>query len=67
VIGLAYASLQRGQAASLEPGDTLAVVFGSTEARKLPPEVPLRIYPVPEPEKVKHAHTQRGDVGEMSR
>lgn len=67
VLGLAYASLQPGQAASLEPGDTLAVVVGSTEARKLPPEVPLRIYPVHEPEEGKHAHGRKAQAGEKSR
>lgn len=55
VVGLAYASLQPGQAASLEPGDTLAVVVGTSEVRKLPPEVPLKVYPVHEPEAERHA------------
>jgi hypothetical protein len=66
VLGLAYASLQPGQAASLEPGDTLEVVVGSSEVRKLPPEVPLKVYPAHEPEKHGHAHARRIHVREKS-
>jgi len=67
VFGLAYASLQPGQAASLEPGDMLAVVVGSTEVKKLPPEVPLRIYPAHEPEEERHARVQKAHLREKSR
>jgi hypothetical protein len=54
VLGLAYASLQPGQAASLEPGDTLKVVVGTTEVKKLPPEIPFTVYPAQEPEEEEH-------------
>jgi len=54
LLGVAYASLQPGQAASLEPGDTLSVAVGTTEARKLPPESPLKVFPAHEPEEEKH-------------
>lgn len=67
VLGLAYASLQPGQAASLEPGDTLAVVVGSTEVRKLPPETPLKVYPAHEPEEEKHLQAHRKHSSEKSR
>lgn len=50
LLGTAYASFQPGQAASLEPGDTLAVELGATYAKKLPPELPLKIFPAHEPE-----------------
>ncbi|MCE9561670.1 MAG: hypothetical protein K8U57_06405 [Planctomycetes bacterium] len=50
LLGVAYASFQPGQAASLEPGDTLAVALGTTCAKKLPPESPLMVYPAHEPE-----------------
>jgi len=58
LLGLAYASFQPGQEASLEPGDTLAVVVGSVCAKKVPPEVPLTVYPArePEDEKTKGKH-----------
>jgi len=62
LLGIAYASLQPGQAASLEPGDTLAVVVGTTDARKLPPESPLKVFPAHEPEKekqMKNKHNRR--------
>jgi len=50
LLGVAYASFQPGQAASLEPGDTFEVVVGTTCVKKLPPELPLTIYPAREPE-----------------
>ena len=50
LLGLAYASCQPGQEASLEPGDTLAVVVGSSRVTKLPPDAPLTVYPAREPE-----------------
>jgi len=50
LLGVAYASFQPGQAASLEPGDTLSVSLGATCAKKLPPELPLTIFPAHEPE-----------------
>lgn len=55
LFGVAYASLQPGQAASLEPGDALAVEVGTTTVKKLPPEIPLTVYPAHEPEHKKHA------------
>jgi len=55
LLGIAYASLQPGQAASLEPGDTLAVMVGTTDVKKLPPESPLKVFPAHEPEVEKHA------------
>jgi hypothetical protein len=55
LLGVAYASLQPGQAASLEPGDTLTVEVGARGAKKLPPEIPLTVYPAHEPEDETHA------------
>ncbi|MBN9522131.1 hypothetical protein J0H58_27035 [bacterium] len=54
LLGVAYASLQPGQEGSLEPGDTLAVVVGTTAAKKLPPDAPLTVFPAHEPEGEKH-------------
>jgi hypothetical protein len=54
LLGLAYASFQTGQAASLEPGDTLSVLVGTMSAKKLPPEAPLTVFPAREPGEEKH-------------
>jgi hypothetical protein len=50
LLGIAYASLQPGRPASLEPGDTLRVTVGSTSVKVLPPESPLRLYPAQDPQ-----------------
>jgi hypothetical protein len=49
LLGLAYASLQPGREARLEPGDTFRVVVGSTSVKVVPPETPLTIYPARDP------------------
>lgn len=49
LLGVAYASLQPGQAASLEPGDVLELTLGTMDVKKLPPEVPLMVFPAHEP------------------
>jgi hypothetical protein len=56
LLGVAYASVQPGRPASLEPGDRLAVVVGTTCVRKIPPEAPLTVYPAHEAEEKEHKH-----------
>jgi hypothetical protein len=45
LVGLGYASFQRGTEANLEPGDTFQVVVGSTHYRPVPREWQTILYP----------------------
>lgn len=56
LVGLGYASFQRGTEANLEPGDTFEIVVGSTHYRPVSREWQTILYPAAAPrhEKVKH-------------
>jgi hypothetical protein len=56
LLGVAYASLQRGTEPDLQPGDTFQVVVGTTCYRPIPREWQTILYPAPNPfcRKVKH-------------
>ncbi len=49
LVGLGYASFQRGQESSLEPGDAFHIVVGSTSFRPMPREVRMVLYPAGDP------------------
>jgi hypothetical protein len=53
VVGLAYASLQRGVEARLEPGDTFRIVVGTCHYRPIPGDWQTILYPARPPEKDK--------------
>jgi hypothetical protein len=54
VVGLAYASLQRGVEARLEPGDTFQIVVGTCQYRPIPADWQTILYPAPPPDSNKH-------------
>jgi hypothetical protein len=56
IVGLGYASLQRGTEATLEPGDSFEVVVGTTNFRPLPRTALLNLYPAPDPSSHKRKH-----------
>lgn len=45
LVGLGYASFQRGSEANLEPGDTFQIVVGTTHYRPVPREWETMLYP----------------------
>ncbi|SIO59853.1 hypothetical protein SAMN05444166_6188 [Singulisphaera sp. GP187] len=49
IVGLGYASFQRGTEANLEPGDTFEIVVGSTDYRPVSREWQTILYPAAEP------------------
>jgi len=49
LVGVGYASFQRGTEANLEPGDTFQIVVGSTHYRPVPREWQTILYPAPDP------------------
>ncbi|MGO9913411.1 MAG: hypothetical protein ACLQIB_01675 [Isosphaeraceae bacterium] len=49
IVGVGYASLQRGTEATLEPGDSFLVTVGTTTYRPLPRTALLNLYPAPDP------------------
>jgi hypothetical protein len=49
LVGLGYASFQRGSEASLEPGDTFEIVVGSLNYRPISREWQTILYPAPDP------------------
>lgn len=53
IVGLAYASFQRGTEAYLEPGDTFEIVVGTTEYRPVSREWQTILYPAAEPSRRK--------------
>ncbi len=56
ILGLGYASFQRGTEATLEPGDSFEVVVGTTSYRPVPKEALWKLYPAPEPSIAKEKH-----------
>ncbi len=56
IVGLGYASLQRGAEATLEPGDSFEVEVGTTTYRPLPRTALLNLYPAPDPSHHKGKH-----------
>jgi hypothetical protein len=56
ILGLGYASFQRGTEASLEPGDSFEVVVGTTSYRPMAREAILKLYPAPDPSSHKEKH-----------
>jgi hypothetical protein len=48
LVGLGYASFQRGTEANLEPGDIFEVVVGSTHYRPVPRDCQTILYPAPD-------------------
>jgi hypothetical protein len=54
VVGLAYASLQRGVEPRLEPGDTFQIVVGISHYRPIPADWQTILYPAPPPDGKKH-------------
>ncbi len=49
LVGLGYASLQRGVQAHLEQGDTFEIVVGTTQYRPIPRTALTTVYPAPDP------------------
>lgn len=49
LLGIAYASLQPGREAGLEPGDTFRVIVGEVSVKSLPHETPMILYPAQDP------------------
>ena len=49
IVGLAYAGLQRGKDAELEPGDTFQIVVGTASYRPVPRAARMILYPASEP------------------
>ncbi|AMV41033.1 hypothetical protein VT85_26595 (plasmid) [Planctomyces sp. SH-PL62] len=49
LVGLGYATLQRGTEANLEPGDTFQIVVGTTEYRPVSREWQTILYPAADP------------------
>jgi hypothetical protein len=56
LLGLAYASVQRGREPSLEPGDTFRLVVGTTSCCPLPRDLQTILYPAVDPAKRKGEH-----------
>ncbi|APW63474.1 hypothetical protein BSF38_05045 [Paludisphaera borealis] len=56
IVGMGYASFQRGTEANLEPGDTFEIVVGTTDYRPVSREWQTILYPAADPTggKVKH-------------
>ena len=53
ILGLGYASFQRGVEANLEQGDTFEVVVGTTSYRPVPRTALTTLFPAPDPSKGK--------------
>lgn len=53
LIGLGFASLQRGTEATLEPGDTFRIVVGTMKYRPVPKDWQTILYPAADPAKRK--------------
>jgi hypothetical protein len=53
LLGLGYASFQRGLEASLEPGDTFHIVVGTMSYHPLPRDLQTILYPAADPSKHK--------------
>jgi hypothetical protein len=53
LLGLGYASFQRGLEASLEPGDTFRVVVGTMSYHRVPQDLQTILYPATDPSKHK--------------
>jgi len=49
LVGLGYATLQRGPEGTLEPGDTFQIVLGTCSYRPLPRTVQMTLYPPKNP------------------
>jgi hypothetical protein len=49
LLGVGYASFQRGREASLEPGDTFDIVVGAMSYRPLPQDLQTILYPAGDP------------------
>jgi hypothetical protein len=49
LVGLGYASFQRGVEASLEQGDIFEIVVGTTSFRPIPRTALLTVFPAPDP------------------
>jgi hypothetical protein len=62
LVGLGYASLQRGLEASLEPGDTFRIVVGTMCYQPLPRDLQTILYPAADPKqrKVRHGDKVKG-------
>ena len=56
LLGLAYASLQRGLEASLEPGDTFHLVIGTLSYQPVPRDLQTILYPAADPAPSKGGH-----------
>jgi|GEM_PF-223270 len=56
LVGLGYASFQRGTEANLEPGDTFEVVVGTTQFRPIAREWQTILYPAQDPSTRKKHH-----------
>ena len=56
LLGLGYASFQRGQEASLEPGDTFHVVVGTMSYQPVPRDLQTILYPAADPTSRKGKH-----------
>jgi hypothetical protein len=53
LLGLGYASFQRGLEASLEPGDAFRIVVGSMHYQPIPRDMQTILYPAADPNKRK--------------
>jgi hypothetical protein len=53
LLGLGYASFQRGLEASLEPGDTFRIVVGTMSYQPIPRDLQTILYPAADPSKRK--------------
>ncbi len=59
IVGMGYASLQRGTEANLEPGDTFEIVVGTTDYRPVSREWQTILYPAADADgKAKHKRTR---------
>jgi hypothetical protein len=56
LLGIGYASLQRGREPSLEPGDTFRLVVGTTSCQPLPRDLQTILYPAVDPARRKGQH-----------
>lgn len=56
LLGLGYASFQRGLEASLEPGDTFRIVVGTMSYHPVPRDLQTILYPAADPSKLKGSH-----------
>jgi hypothetical protein len=59
ILGLGYASFQRGVEANLEQGDTFEVVVGTTSYRPIPRTVLTKLYPAGNPSRDKDKATAK--------